>query len=164
MKYKFRINFLNQILTLRHLIVVNTLLAIIYLLFFANERPQILKWLILFTLLSGILPAIAVHLQYLIKNFSTVFVVDISAQKCFYTDKFSSYEFTISDIDYLEHHASYGGGANWYSFGEYRYFNIFLKDQKSFIITSLMDPNIKSNLEKSLAIQAEKKLTLIAFL
>jgi hypothetical protein len=164
MKYRFRITLINQVIALEHMFITNSIIAIIYSLFYLNSGSLILILLILFCLVTSILPTILVHVQYLSRNYNSEFLIDQLQQKCVYKENGSQFVFSFSDIEDLEHHASFGGGSYWYSFGEYRYYKITLKDKENFYITSLMHPKLKWDFERILDRQAEKKLSLIAFL
>lgn len=115
----------------------------------------------LFLLVTDILPALIVHIQYLMKK--GVLSIDRSSKMISYQSAEKNLKYTFEDIISVEHIASYGGGSWWYSFGDYRYFKIIFKKGGELIITCLMVDDFKSTLEGLLHVQAKKKLRIIAF-
>ena len=114
--------------------------------------------------LLDIMPALIVHVQYLIKNSGVVLTVDASQKKLTFDDKGHLTEVQFSDLTRLIRVASYGSKTGVYSFGNYRYYKLILKDGSQFIVTCLLINKIEENLISLLNFEEEMQLKLVAFI
>lgn len=110
------------------------------------------------------LPAIIVHIQYLIKNKTSVLIVNQQKNTFSYSGKHRSIEASFSDIAGLYHYASFGSGTGYYSWAEYRFFRIVFKNNEELVISCLMVNDIKNKLEAIFKLKATKRMRFICFL
>ena len=162
----YRITLKQQLLLLTPALIKYGLFGGIYLFFFGFSLPTpiyLYAFLVLFVI--DLLPAIILHVQYLVKNWTVILTIDTKSKTVFYQSKETSFTQNFDDIFLAEYVMSYGfkGSAGFYSFAEYRYQKIYFKDGTSIIITCLMINDIKNTLEMLLRLKAKEKFKIIAF-
>jgi hypothetical protein len=120
---------------------------------------------IIFIFLSDTLPALILHVQYLLKNSGTLLFIDEVNRTVTYENSNNKVEhITFNDIDSLEYYVSSVRNTGIYSFARYRFFKMILKNGNELIITCLMVNDIQNTLELLLHSKAEKKLKIICFI
>jgi len=147
------------------LIVKNGILFGIYFYFFSFKfSSSFYTYILFFIILFDILPTILLHIQYLMKNRGVILDINKDIGIFIYNSPLRVLKYSFSDINTVQHFASFGGGTGVYSFGEYRYFKIIFNDKVEVIVTCLMVNNIKITLQNLLGVEAEKRLKVIAFI
>jgi hypothetical protein len=162
---KYKITLLKQILVLIQPIITYGLLMLWYKYYiggaFFHDMVFVSIVLILFTF--DLLPAIVLHIQYLIKNRGSVLTINSIDKTILYQSGEIDLNKKFSEISSIEYHAGYGGGS-WYSFSAYRYFKIIFNDKSEIIITCLMIPNIKAEFNNLFQIEFINKISLLPLL
>ena len=165
MEHRFSINLRQQILLLTPLFLKNGILFLIYFYLFGLSTPTtVLICVIGFVTVFDIIPTIIIHFQYLFHDWKSLLIINSLNNSFEYKSSSKQIQCLLSDILYLEHYASYGGGTGFYSFAEYRYTKIVLKDNVEIIVTCTMINNIKNVLPILLNLNPEKRLRVIAFI
>lgn len=116
-------------LLIRYLI----LLAIYYYFFGFVIFSPLLWWLALFFLLTDIIPTIAIHIQYFLWNSNSILEIDRSSGTFYYADKYSKLSFTQTEISTIERVHSFGDKMGWYSFGNYQFTALTVKEQRIYL-------------------------------
>lgn len=111
----------------------------------------------------GIIPTLAVHIQYLIKNAFARLTVNTDEQYLLVETKAQKVNYPFSAIRKLIRTSSYGRGS-WYLFGEYRYYRIVFDNDSEYIVTCLLVPQIESNLAGKFCVGEERELKVVAFI
>lgn len=165
MIHTYRVSIIQQLLLLFHLVLVYTVLFSVYYYFFNTIIPYgFYIYVFLFLFLCDILSTLTLHLQYYIRNKGAVLTINSEQQIISYGKNNYSESFSFSDIESIERVSSYAFGSYWYSFDEYRYYQVYLKNKIRLIITCMMINNIEENFERRLQIRPQKRLRIYAFL
>lgn len=101
--------------------------------FFAFTIHFPLLWLALFFSLTDIIPTIAIHIQYYYWNRSSILDIDTNSGAFYYSDKYSKLSFNQNEILNVEMHHSFGNKMGWYSFGNYHFTTITVKEQRIYL-------------------------------
>jgi hypothetical protein len=111
------------------------------------------------------LPALILHIQYLIKNYKAIVLLN-TTDRTFSYRSFKQKEkvSNFSDIKLLEYYVSYARKMGIYSFARYRYYKIILSNDEEIVITCLMINDIENTLEVLLQIKAEKEPRVLCFI
>ena len=136
-----------------------TLIGYVYFFGFTIQKAPILAF-VLFSLID-LLPLFILHIQYYIRNKNSILTINRTDRFFIYKEKEAEKLFHFNEILFIKCITSYGNGKispGWYSFGQYRYCKIGLKNHEEIIITSLMVPDIDQTLEWMLGIRAERVL------
>ena len=160
MIYKYTITFRQQLLLLiQPIIIYLGVIAVIY--YYYKTIPAFTFIVALICIFCfDTLPALILHIQYLVTNKSSLFVIDRVKQTVFYkSSRIATGEIPFNAIKSLEYHVSYGRSTGVYSFARYRYYKINLNKSEGFVITCLMVNDIENTLEKLLQMKAEKMLS-----
>jgi hypothetical protein len=157
-----KITFWRQLNMLSHIFIVSAgvLLGVYWKLGYIPKEGSVYVFGFLF--LFDFLPAIALHIQYLLKNKGLVVVVNGLKKSITIIKKGFYEEYNIADIKCLTKVASYGGGTGFYSFGEYRYYKLEFNDNTVFYITCLMAVRIEGKFTRLLDIKAISTFKLLA--
>jgi hypothetical protein len=142
-------------------------LLMLYLFFYGFTLPYFeYIYVIIFLFVIDIFPTLFLHIQYYNQNRKTVFIIDNLNKTATYINPQLNIIFRFTDIAKFEHiESSVGKGApGWYSFGDYKYCRITLKDNMEIIITCLMISNIRNTLELKFGIKADSKFRALAFI
>lgn len=167
MKKEYSITLKQQFLVASSGLIKYFGLLMIYIYFYGLQLQPTFIYLAVFFLVFDILPALALHLQYLHENSGALLVIDKLGQRILYKKRQIIIDQSISDIVSFELISSYGGGrynAGWYAFGEYRYCRVIFKDSSKAIITCLMVNDIQNTLENLLGISYKRKLKVFPFI
>jgi hypothetical protein len=158
----YKVNLKRQftLLTPGILTLVGLTVGYLYFLKGAITDKVFLIVLVLF-LLFDILPAIALHIQYLIKNFGAILTIDTGKRQLIYKTNKATFTYSFDDIKSLKYYRMYGKGSGWQSFGMYRYYKIIFTDNNELNITCLMISQIENTLEVLLRIEPEKHFRLL---
>ena len=142
---KIKITFFNQINNLSSLIV--TLILYYCPLLFVNKDFLKLGYFHILPILLTI-PTFCIHTLYLLENHGK----EYSINETYINDKTNNINYSNESILKIEVH-KYGNLPNGnfsLPFHSYKFCKVILKDGKSFIITSLMKPNIDEFLKQKL--------------
>lgn len=166
MIYKLKTSFSQHVLLLAPLLVRYLFLFGLYFYYFGFHMPStpfIVVFIIIF--LTDILPALALHIQYLLKNGKSLVSINTETKEIAYKDQRQEYRFSFRDINQLHYYSSYGRGTGVYSFERYRYYRIvFSNNQNKIFITCLLMNKIEKKLEALLETEAEKHLRIFPFI
>lgn len=166
MIYKYRITLKQQLMLLWQPIVVYISVIIIWIYFlnypFCNDALYVMCGFLFF---FDTVPALILHIQYLIKNRRTLLFIDEANRTITYENpKKKAENIQFSDINCLEYYVSNVRNTGIYSFCRYRYCKIILKNGEEFVITCLMVNDIKNTLELLLHLKSEEKLKIMCFI
>jgi hypothetical protein len=163
--FKYKITLKQQLLVSAHAFL--TILLIISIGYFYSGgffKSNILIAVLLLTFLIDTLPALILHIQYLVKNRKVELIIDRQNDLIVYKRISNTINFSFNDIDSVKYFVSYGRQTGVYSFAIYRYYKIILSNKTEFIVTCLMINDIENTLEMLLHRSAEKKHKFICFL
>jgi hypothetical protein len=145
-------------------IVIRYIIIIVLLeLLVTDVSRRYYNWIYLGLAVLDLIPAIIVHVQYLYSNWNTFLKIDRTNKTLNLTNGKSTLLKTFEEVDHLTLYSSYGRNTGWYSFGQYRFCKIILKDGAEITVTCLMNKNLE-DLEEYLNILFEKKYSIVAFL
>lgn len=158
----YKISFKQQLTLLTPAFATAVGLIGMYLYFFHGSLTDNIFWLVfVFFLFIDILPAIALHIQYLIKNFGAILTIDTGTRQLTYETKKAKLIYSFDDIKSLKYYRTYGKGSGVQSYGMYRYYKIIFTDNKELNITCLMINQIENTLEILLRKEPEKYFRLL---
>ncbi|MEI7494559.1 MAG: hypothetical protein WCJ92_08215 [Alphaproteobacteria bacterium] len=160
-KSTYRVSSGNQLSMLSSLILSSTILISISVYNWGYTIPTYVVLVII--LLTSIIPTFIVHYQYLKVNRGLEISIDIDNRIIEFFNKGIISSYSFDDIKQLTSTSSYGGGS-WYSFGDYKYCKLVMKDKKCYIITCLLIKNLEDNFISVLGIDETKNLKLLALL
>jgi len=143
----YKVTSQRQMALLSSLLFIHTILVSLYLYYygFAGNIVLLISYFVFFTF-DG-LPTIILHLQYLSANRYSTLVIHGQDRMLSYTRQDEHLNFSFDDIEKIIYVAGLGNGA-WYSFSEYRYFVLVLRDERKILISSLMMKFDKKDLER----------------
>lgn len=162
-RHSFKITFGNHLALLSWLLIVYSVIGIIFYYFFRLSLKFPIAYVYLWFILADILPTILVHIQYYKANRGVTFEIYREIRELRYTTENENLTYKFDDIVSFVQVISYGAGG-WFSFRDYRYFEIVFKDEKRIFVTSLLIKDIKYVLEGYLLRAANKKYRLVAFI
>jgi hypothetical protein len=168
MIYKYKISIKQQLLLLWQpifpfLIVIGV--GKYYFGFSLSETPFYFTCGFIF--ITDTIPALILHIQYLINNLGSELIIDTENRKLLYKKINGNINndiyYQFSDIKSLKYYASFGRSSGVNSFARYRYCKIFLVNKNEIVITCLMINDIENTLEKVLHIKPEKEFRFYCF-
>lgn len=158
----YKINFKQQITLLTPAFATAVGLIGVYLYFFHGSLTDNAFWLVfVFFLFIDFLPAIALHIQYLIKNWKATLTIDTGKRQLTYENNNVKFVYSLDDIKFLKYYRTYGKGSGFQSYGMYRYYKIIFADNNEINITCLMINQIENTLEILLKKEPEKYFKLL---
>ena len=164
--YKFKIETKQQVIILMPMITFWILIVIIRI-YFSKYPLLSIGFIIIFPIIFLIdsLPAIIMHIQYLLKNRKSVLILNTESKELIFESQGKEkLAYSFNDIISLDYYRSYGKGSGWHAFGQYRYYKITFIDKKEIIITCLMINDIENTIEMLLRMGATKHVRLVCFL
>lgn len=162
---RYSISIIQQCILLSHLVTLSFLLPAGMYYFTGSVLPSNgVLFMYLFYFLFYLLPTLILHFQYYRENRKTVLVINPTSRlfSCSKNGKEEWYSF--DEIEKIIYVASYGKDTGVYSFGEYRYCTICMKDSTRFNVTCVMVNQIEERLGKAFGIEFEKKYRILALL
>ncbi|MBX9784339.1 MAG: hypothetical protein K2X48_13700 [Chitinophagaceae bacterium] len=161
MKYKIRL--IDHLRMLSHLIITDAILFVLYIWYFRFTIPTAyFYWLFLLLFLTQILPTVWVHYNHYLLNKNSVFILDVANNSFQFDEPDIKIKANFNEIECVKFVGSYGGGTGVYSFGEYCFCAIKMKDGRNFIVTSLLVPSLKSKFKNKLGIPFEESFKILA--
>lgn len=135
------INHLKQSISIIFYIVLIIILFIISAAVF--NKPILAKGLTAFVLLT--MPAILIHIDYYRINRKTIIIIDCIEKSL----KINSVNYSFHDIKSIDFFTSdLKESPNFFLFGGYKFAEITMSDDKTYVITTLLINNLESELKK----------------
>lgn len=113
--------------------------------FSSNSNGKEEPYLLIYIALVSLIPLFILHINYLSCTIGTKVVSVPSSNELIIIKKGSEYRFNINDIILIERFVTYPyeeDRVRWLPWSEYNYSNIVLEHGQSFLITSLIVPDI----------------------
>lgn len=154
----------QQLYLLLPMVLRYAILFSLFVYLFGTDILELPYWILYAIFCLDGLPAIILHVQYLLQNKDTIITIDTDKQLlyCKYSQQTTTIAF--ADIKELVYHVSYGRNTGWYSFERYRYYTLIDKKSQRIVITCLLMNKIEEKLEQMVNHQAEKRLSIFAFI
>jgi hypothetical protein len=166
MNYRFQITLKQQLLILVPFLTMNPVIIVIFIFIFRDVKIELWMLVAFFLLfLIEVLSVVILNIQYLLKNWNAVLMVDNVKQSIQYHQKQQFLEYKIHEIERIRYYATSGhisrkGSSLWYTFDPYRFYKITFKDKREIVVTCLMINNIEHVLEELIGVRAEWKFRL----
>jgi hypothetical protein len=162
---RYSISIIQQCILLSHLVSVSIAIPVVIYYYTGSALPVYqASYVYLFYFLFNVLPTLILHFQYYLENRKTVLVINPTS-RLFSCSKNGKEEWhSFDEIEKIIYVASYGKDTGVYSFGEYRYCTICMKDNTRFNVTCVMVNQIEERLGKAFGIEFEKKYRILALL
>ena len=135
---KIKISFLNQIVNLFSFFFL--CISYYLLIFIVFKELVFIEWYSHLFIILQLIPTLYIHVSYLKKNYDEEFI--IAENYIIVNNNIKYFNNEILKIEIHKYESPTGHGIALFPFQNYKYCKIILKDEKSFILTSLLKPKI----------------------
>ena len=126
-------------------------------------REILFFYLVIFGFFSfDALPTIIMHIQYFCANRNAAIIVRHQERMFLYIKNGIRENYSFDEIEMIIYEVGFGNGA-WYSFSDYRYFVLVMKNGKKILISSLMLRYNKDIVERMFGMKVATKARIFPF-
>lgn len=160
----FRIGAIKQILLMFRISFLYIGIYVYY--FYIKNEIQDRSFIFIFGFIFIIdtLPAIILHIQYLVNEIGVKIAISQENKILLYTKSGTTTLLKFEDIIKFESFKCYAGGAGWNSWAEYEFYRITFSESKKIVITNFRVPNIENIIKNINDIKIEEKFRVLSLL
>jgi hypothetical protein len=162
---ELKITWRRQLSFLARPLIIIIIAVVIYLVIIGPVNPfSDLYWMFPAFFALDVVPAIFLHIQYVIKNRGMIVTLNKRDRSIVIENKGKQEVHSFDDITSLEYHASGVDRNLKYSVGQYKYYKLFFSNGDTLNLSCLMMDDIKNNLEPMLGVSATKTFAVVVLM